>query len=372
MNKVYGLKFSWLVLVLIYCQYNPDEDETPLTIEPISTLSIPLDSLTPIPTTRTQLLDSQQLVLLNPKLNALQFYEFKSRGRLLKRLVFATEGEHGVGQISKFFVHSPDSIFLLNAPQYQVYLANANAQIIRKYSLLKSKIGPNTGMPDPFPLSEIVTHRGKLYLASLPDLHPATKEYYKGKQAFIQLDIKTGDFAYLFGYPATYQQAHFPNQFTMHSFAIIPTLDKIIHSYSADDKIQVADLTHQQVEEYPANSPLFGEIAPLKSPVFDETQNNQLGNQRPRYLNIKFDLQHKILARAALTAAYDEAGHPQPTKGSLTFLNEDFKKIGAAVFEENHLLLNFHFQAGYLYILLENQESEDEMVYQQYALRQVK
>ncbi|NJK83069.1 MAG: DUF4221 family protein [Saprospiraceae bacterium] len=357
---------SLLIFILFACQ--SEQETQKASTKDVKLISkrkmhIPLDSITATPYFNTQLFQQNQLIVLNSKLNALQFYEFKDRGKMTKRLQFEKEGEYGVGSISKFLVHNLDSIFLLNAYQYKVYLVNDKGEIIEKYSLLTRKIGDNTALPDPLPFSRMTLLGESLYICSVPDENPSTDAFYLSTNNVTKLNLRSKKFDYIYGFPEIYKTNRYPNKLNNMDLSFIPPLNKFIHSFAASENIQVTNIDHRQTKEYYAGSILFDKIKPLVKPIPDATKNNLEGNKRPSFITVLHNPYQNLIIRLANTEAINEDNRQQKQKGSLIFLDYQFNKIGEAVFEEDMFLLNMHFTEEGIYIFKKS-DNENEMVYE--------
>ncbi|NJK82427.1 MAG: DUF4221 family protein, partial [Saprospiraceae bacterium] len=291
-----------LTYILSACQSEQEtrrSDRKDIQLISKKVIHIALDSVTPIPIVNTQLFQENQLVVLNSKLNALQFYEFKDGGKMTKRLQFEKEGAEGVGSISKFLIHSLDSIFLLNAYQYKLYLVNDKGKILEKYSLLNRKIGDNTALPDPFPFSKMIFLKNSLYICSVPDENPNADAFYLTKNSVIRLNLKNKKFDYIYGFPEIYKKNRYPNTLNHIYMGFIPTMNKFMYSFAASENIQVTDIDHQKTEEYYAGSVLFDEIKPLAKPIPDAMMNNLKGNKRARFTALFHDSYRNLIIRTA-------------------------------------------------------------------------
>jgi hypothetical protein len=301
--------------------------------------------------------------VLNSKINALQFYEFKDGGKMTKRIKFEKEGDKGVGSITKFLAHNLDSIFLLSAYQYRLYLVNSKGDILEKYSLLNKKIGNNTAMPDPFPFSKMILLKDYLYICSIPDDNPSTNAFYLSKNSVTRLDLKRKKYDYIYGFPKLYKTYRYPNSLTHIDMSFIPTINKFIYSFAASENIQITDINHQKTKEYYAGSILFDKIKPLVKPIRDEMKNNLEGNKRAKFVKLLYDPYRNFIIRTTCTSAISEDNLQQTQKASLIFLNQQFSKVGEVISGEDKFLLNIHFTKEGIYIL-KKPEKEDEMVYE--------
>lgn len=365
---MYSIKQLALVYFLCFFLLSCDSNQETTQKVDISLVSkaeirIPLDSLTSIPYFNTQLFQENTLVLLNSNINALQFYEFKNKGKLLKRVKLDTEGENGMGLISQFLVHTSDSIFLLNASQYRLYLINGKGDIITKYSLLNRKIGDGTAMPMVFPFHGrgMVFHKGKIYLSSRPDLNTSLLSAYQDNYSTIELDLVTKKFSYIYGFSEIYKKNLYPVNKTFHSFIYSSSLDKFIYSYQVDDNIQVTD--YQNTEQYHAASPEIGTIQPLPKPILSDIENNEEGNKRASYLGLFFNPYQKTYLRTAVPASFEANGERRDVEFIFIYLDEHLKKLGEWKLPQIYVPFFIHFTKKGMH-LLKLSGNENEMVYE--------
>ncbi|NJK82437.1 MAG: DUF4221 family protein [Saprospiraceae bacterium] len=367
MKNIFRLAYLiFLISILFACQSEQEtrKGETKdVRLISKGKIHIPLDSITAVPYVNTQLFQENKLIVLNSKINALQFYEFKDGGKMTKRIKFEKEGDKGVGSITKFLVHSTDSIFLLNAYQYRLYLVNGQGDILEKYSLLNKKIGDDTAMPDPFPFSRIILLEDYLYICSIPDDNPSTDAFYLSKNSVTRLDLKRKKYDYIYGFPEIYKKNRYPNSLSQICMDFIPTINKFIYSFAASENVQVTDINHRQTKEYYAGSILFDKIKPLTKPITDEVENNLEGNKRAKFVKLLYDPYRNFIIRTTCTSAINEDNRQQTQKASLIFLDYQFKKMGEVITKEDVFLLNIHITKEGIYIF-KKPDNENEMVYE--------
>ncbi|HAZ23632.1 MAG TPA: hypothetical protein DCY95_02255, partial [Algoriphagus sp.] len=122
-------------------------------------------------------------------------------------LKFDGRGPNEVGGVTDFYFHDYDSIFLIDRYRYQVSLADSSGEVLKRYRLKENDSnmpGEDSVLPWVTSKSRIFKRGRYLYIPCIPDQDPF-KSQYKRNNLLIKLDLKSGDYTTLLGYPELYQ-----------------------------------------------------------------------------------------------------------------------------------------------------------------------
>ena len=263
---------------------------------------------------------NNELIILNRRVNTIQFYDFKDGGKETKRIILEKEGNNGVGNISDFLVHTQDSIFVLDAPMFKLSLVNSNGKLLFTYNLFDKRENAKNATPSPFPFTPIVMLDNKIYISSTP-LTQALTKYYELKGCVIIVDLKTKNISHKYGFPEVYKKNIYPSMLTMFHRTYSPKHKKFVHSFMADHHIQVTD--YETNMQYLANSKQLEAVEILKKEVTDPTENNKVTMQTAIFWGIYYDKFRDIFYRSFILNDKDNS-----KKTGLIILNTDFQRIG--------------------------------------------
>jgi nitrogen regulatory protein PII-like uncharacterized protein len=169
-------------------------------------------------------------------------------------LEFENEGPNGVGGVTEFYFHSFDSIFLVDRYRYLVSLADSSGLVKKSYRLKNN----DSNMPDaesvlPWSTSKSrIFLRGKfLYIPTVPDTDPF-KSQYKKKNLLLKLDLETGDYTALLGYPEWYQDGSFwgGQDHILPSISPMEDQNKLLISLPLVDSVYLFDLETESMTPY--------------------------------------------------------------------------------------------------------------------------
>ncbi|PZX59304.1 uncharacterized protein DUF4221 [Algoriphagus ratkowskyi] len=169
-------------------------------------------------------------------------------------LEFENEGPNGVGTITEFYFHSYDSIFLVDRYSYTVSLADSSGRVKQSYRL-KENEGNRPDEDSVLPWSTSKSRmflKGKLlYIPCVPDTDPF-KSQYKSKNLLIKLDLETGEYTTLLGYPEWYQDGNYWGgaDHILPSISSFKDPDKILVSFPLVDSIYLLDLRTEKMSPF--------------------------------------------------------------------------------------------------------------------------
>jgi hypothetical protein len=169
-------------------------------------------------------------------------------------LEFESEGPNGVGSVTEFYFHSYDSIFLVDRYRYLVSIADSAGKVKRSYRLKSN----TSNMPDedsvlPYSSSKArMFVRGKyLFIPCVPDTDPFHHQYGR-ENLLLKLDLETGDYTTLLGYPEWYQDGNYwggPDHI-LPSITPLDDPEKILVSFPLVDSVYLLDLKTDKIQPH--------------------------------------------------------------------------------------------------------------------------
>ncbi|WP_245786810.1 DUF4221 family protein [Algoriphagus aquimarinus] len=169
-------------------------------------------------------------------------------------LEFENEGPNGVGSVTEFYFHSYDSIFLIDRYRYMVSLADSSGKVKQSYRLKENE----SNRPDEDSVLPMSTSQSRmflmgkfLYIPCVPDTDPF-KSQYKRKNLLIKLNLETGDYTTLLGYPEWYQDGNFWGGPDHMLPSISPSEDQtqVLVSFPLVDSVYMLDLKTERMTPY--------------------------------------------------------------------------------------------------------------------------
>jgi nitrogen regulatory protein PII-like uncharacterized protein len=298
-------------------------------------------------------------------------------------LEFENEGPNGVGGVTEFYFHSFDSIFLVDRYRYLVSLADSSGLVKKSYRLKNN----DSNMPDaesvlPWSTSKSrIFLRGKfLYIPTVPDTDPF-KSTYKKKNLLLKLDLETGDYTALLGYPEWYQDGSFwgGQDHILPSISPMEDQNKLLISLPLVDSVYLFDLETESMTPY-----FHMGSSNIESPIPINFEDNQTDKSRhfqlgtDYYFSINYDPYRKEFWRVFFKRYDDESitkilKRESGRSNQKFFLvyDENLKKIGEFEIDEE---LNMN---AYDLLFLENgalisatpDSIEDEVIFRRLIIK---
>ena len=319
------------VLFLFSCKETTDtikNNNTKFPFTKKTTIVISIDNTTNNIPVNTQFIEkSNQIAILNRSTNAIQFYDFKDKGKEVKKIVLQVEGPNGVGNIADFLVHTPDSIFVLDANLFKLNLVNREGKVITTYNLYNKGANAQNAMPTPFPFTPLVLQDNKIYISSAP-FTQETAKYYEREGCVIIVDLIGKNTKIKYGFPEICKKNIYPSMLiVMFSRTYSPKHKKFIHSFPVDDHIQVTD--YETNTAYLANSKNLLFVEPLKQEILDPAESNRIANRTSIFSSIHYDNFKDVFYRSIVIRkpGADPKSNVKETS-TFTILNTNFEKIG--------------------------------------------
>jgi hypothetical protein len=179
---------------------------------------------------------------------------FKVLASMIQKLGHNSIIVNGVGNVSEFYYHSFDSIFLVDRYRYLVSLADSSGKVFRSYRLK----GDGSDMPDdisvlPWSTSKarIFKRGNSLFIPGIPDTDPYMSQYQK-ENLLVELNLATGEFTTMLGYPKSYQSGQFwgGSDHILPSFSPYHDPEVILVSFPLSDSIFLFDIKSKKLSPF--------------------------------------------------------------------------------------------------------------------------
>ncbi|MFC3417125.1 DUF4221 family protein [Algoriphagus hitonicola] len=376
MKFILRIQVFVIILICVACNLSK-ENKVPfsgeyLNLKRVDSLVFNLDSLSAgrNPESRVYEFDGiKYFTFLNRKSNSLYFYQ-KNDSEVDRIIPFEREGENGVGNISSYFIHRLDSIFLYSYGGARLYLIDSNQVVLNRYFVDDEGVGVRPEVGGRRPLFKVGDH---IVLNSWG----SQKEYYNNQDfpevSFTFLNIKDSSKTYKISYPDTYKNAIWGVQFYQIFHDYNPIDNLMVISYPIDNNLYVYDFNNDNYEKI---SVLGGEdldVEPLSYnsgkfvPNIIEEAKHQMGQRY--YSSIKFDSKNNLYYRL-IEEPFDEK-YIEEFSGSFSIygpnsieiLDNQFKVIDVILLPENSYFMGSMFvDDGYIY-LEKIQDNEDLLIF---------
>lgn len=299
-------------------------------------------------------------------------------------LKFDGEGPNEVGGVTDFYFHDYDSIFLIDRYRYQVSLADSSGKVLRRYRLKENDSnmpGEDSVLPWVTSKSRIFLRGSDLYIPCIPDQDPF-KSKYKKENLLIKLDLKSGDYTTLLGYPDLYQT----DDFWGNPDHIIPSISPsddpefMFVSFPLADSIYRLNLQTEEIEPYfwmgsdQMDPPVFINFEDYQT---DKMRRYQLGTDY--YFSLQYDPFQKLYWRIVYKKYDDESldrmvnrkGSGKPNKKYTIVYDENLARIGEFDLDSIPRFVGYDFivlKDG-PYISVTPEDVEDEKIFQRLILK---
>ncbi|MCE7056528.1 DUF4221 domain-containing protein [Algoriphagus sp. AGSA1] len=150
---------------------------------------------------------------------------------------FEKEGPDGIGSMNGFFVHTMDSIFVVNSFGWQVHLMNGN----QKLKTYNTKEGiPVLDQITPFTTNNALKGfvNGKIIFYGFPEIPYEGLDYHSKVSVAQSIDISTGLNTVGIGYPLEYHDHNWPGVITIMNEQAV-SQDLIYMSFPLSDSVYV-------------------------------------------------------------------------------------------------------------------------------------
>jgi hypothetical protein len=186
-------------------------------------------------------------------------------------------------------------------------LVDGNAGVLKNYRLVpeNTEFGPG-GIP-----KETRTALGlmtianppviigqHLFIHSSPDRNPMKAEYYESEELIIKLDLLSGNYHYLTGFPESYKGKAWGVGFQEYFWSYYPDQQSFLMSFPIDDNIyKTTDFS--RFETYPLSSQQISQVAPLSDANMNPDVYFKRYKTNSSYGKILFDSNQRYYYRLA-------------------------------------------------------------------------
>ncbi|SDA62627.1 protein of unknown function [Algoriphagus alkaliphilus] len=314
------------------------------------------------------------LVFCNPfpnDPNLIFFYNLVDSAKSFT-LDFKSEGPNGVGEMSDFFFHNLDSIFVFDRYSYQMSLVDSSGHVKRKFRLKDSEgieSDENSVIPWMDNKSRAIIRDRFLYIPCYPDSDPYFSSY-SGENLLMKLDLISGDFDLLLGYPTKYKSGGFWGGPEHILPSIISSLDgnNLVASFPFEDSIYSVDSESGFFKsQVYVKSDIVSQVNPLPEISLDRKVRTkfQLGNDyyfsisKDQYRQRYYLIANKRYSDDSIDKIMNrESG--SPNEQSLIVLNKEFQKIGEYQLPKEFSRYGIFIYKSGVYLL--NNENENKLI----------
>ena len=360
-----------LALLAVCCskQNNVKQEETYMepelthTLEKIDEYVIPLDSMTPADVVNYQYFKNntnEYFTVFNKITQEINFYDINKR-ELAFKIPLYFEGPNSVGILPEFnsgyYIHTLDSIFVLNRNRGRFFLINRESQIVNQYNFLRDPDLPSALIA---PYAPMLVHKGHALLLNIQSgmKHTTRNKNYRSDYA-MRMSLKDNQSDYFLSYPNIFTKGIWGFNLHRLSWAFDTIGEKIFVSYALDDKIHSVDFNGNLLSEDFAKSKIVQKPESLTKKQGRTREGLlQYYHSQSKYGQVFYDPVRDILIRDCISGIpidKQEAGEMNITR-SLVLLNKDMVKIGEVNEPLNGFLRFFFNERG----LHKNVTSENE------------
>jgi len=358
---VVSISILIICLVIVSCDISKEKDNGSMseyTLKALDTIKISIDSITMSINPTYYYFDvatqKSYLVLLNENSLTLQFYDWQSK-KLVKKIALSSDGPNGVGQISDFYLHTFDSIFVLASYNFSIAMIDSTGKLKNKHRLLQANIKFNGSGPPPIANSEkdytarpisdnlnpIILQGDELFMRAIPAIDPTRNSslfFDIGKVGF-RFRVTDSTISYFMSYPELYKQnGHkIPLQFLDESYCYNSDKQIFVYSFPCDNNIYSVGLKDFLVKNYWAGSHYFNEVKIPTKKLDDSNKEGEFVANNYHFERIMYDNYHKTYYRLVWHPdLHNPFSFSNPTKPfkidlSVIILNDDFEKIGEVI-----------------------------------------
>ncbi len=288
------------------------QDATPInhtfskTLKVKDELKIPLDSETTFYCENIQYYineDEKFLITMPLSSNTIIVYDLSDpKNKQVNKLKIPDEGPNSVGgEISGFYYHNKDSIFILSKFSFKAGLINSEGIIKDTYQILDEYL-PYNPVPTPGTFSPMSYINNKLYFSgSTPDKKAGKK--YKG--SFIEYDIKTRKTTFIDYNPERLNEGYWASRGRLFYDYLIEENNKttFLLSYSISESIvgftNQGDVFKKRLPSVHINN---NDIFPFSNEFkkADYIERAKYSMAQPRFWGIKINPYQKLIYRFAV------------------------------------------------------------------------
>ena len=258
---------------------------------------------------------------------------------------FEKEGPDGIGKMNGFYIHSLDSIFIVNSFGWQVHLMNGK----QKLTTYKTKEGiPALNQITPFTTNNALKGiiNGKLIFYGFPEVPYLELDYHNKVKVAQSIDVKTGENKLGIGYPTEYHNHFWPGVIIIMNEQVV-SKDLIYMSFPLSDSVYVYNSSFIGLKALNVSS-----VNKMKTFNFDGKPMDQINGDpayreivaKGAYGDLLIDEKRDFLYRTILYSESDESSFSSVSEyrksGEVNLLIYDLaheKLLGEIDFEKEEL-----------------------------------
>ena len=381
MNKYSGV-VACLLLVMLLSACGKTGTLIPVSLSPSETLlRLNLDENTSNISGHLEHYYDQQsgkelLFSLNTIKNEIQVYDLQQR-QLHKSLTFAVEGDRGVGNISAFYVHNLDSIFLFPRNGNRVFLTDNEAKAIQRINYQVPDGYGNAIVSSTYFSAKPYLQNGKLVTKTLYQGNYSTvgNQELSTRHVSYAVDLSTGGVDNL---PATYPNDYMADVKKHFQFSFSASKNGNVYSLWGDHSLYLSKGLNSEWTRVPARSAYLREqweALPLGGTRMDRTRYFAAS---AHYGNIIYDPYREVYYRFVYPKVEVENDQDlrqlalYPVKFSIMILDKNLNTLGEKFFEESFVTSNVFVGKEGLYMSINHPNNldnhEDFLSFQLYQL----
>jgi hypothetical protein len=273
------------------------------------------------------------LIKLNKHDNSLCLYDIESQKQITK-IKYEMKGGDGVGEIEGFYYYCPDSIFIFNDWEKELYLTNDQGKVLYKYPSFKN----------------FIVHKWSIMLSTASQIRKINNKiiinaYYSWENGNEEedapitylFDIKTQQVSFANRYPEQYKKYHWGG-FSNYRLVryTVNSNNEMVLSFGVDHYIHVYSFDTGETRNYYAGSASIKNIKSLNFPKGYPTYIprdilNEHFYRNPSYSGIFHDQYRNVYYRIAWLPndnSRELENVTVPKQLVVIILNEKFEYIG--------------------------------------------
>jgi hypothetical protein len=266
---------------------------------------------------------------------------------LSKRIDLATEGPHGVGSMSNFYLKDWATLYVTSYSTQFVGVVDEVGQLKHKinYSLTTQQEAVFPSITDYH--NPILFEKDKILLPILPDgnwTYMSQADLDK-KRICVQIDSKTKEVRYL---PLTFPKDYWVEGKKDPIFSRVKAADNYVYSFLGDNHLYVTK-DHKKTEKYFAGSAFFQKVAPHPKNMNQVEDYIRFMSQNAYYDYLMYDAYREVFYRFVSLGAELKPNDnieqiaAYPPQVSIIIIDKNFKKIGETKLPPSRFLVSNAF-----------------------------
>lgn len=314
-------------------------------------IQIPLDEQTSHYSLGLDYIKSEEPLLfnLNPIKKCIQVYDIKEK-QLSREMNFEEEGSEGIGRLTGFYVHNLDSIFIFTNTPGTIYLTDLEQSYLSSITLEipDGYVGPEF-REAPFNSNPIIRGDKMLAKVIVPTRIPDMEESQLSQQFLsAKFSLENGKSSFsAHKYPKSYLEEGLKAPY----FSMAASPDRVVYSFFADHRLQVAQGISTETKTVPAKSRYLPQDFPSLSRTALQLEYMTYLFTSPRYEGLIYDSYREVFYRFCFpsieTRGQEEINQLRayPKDFSIMILDSELNILGETRLTGKHLVPNNVFVA---------------------------